>query len=260
MRRDYLLAILLWIAALPWAVALMSVPQYLRLSEQAAATVFWSSVALTIVLILIAIAVALRRQIEGTEERSGVTPAEIAYNVGIAATLIAWLAAIWRGRVVAISAALIATGAFAFDYVTGPPRGFIRFPWSDPMVWSAPFTIGIPVGPVQTSHRTMMLTGQNTSTRSVKLDEAYLISGVTGRRADLYVPESEKPLPVSSIDPIPAGKAIVLSVDLGPKGLSSDEFLKQWGPIIFVVKYDGEEHKYSYDRDWAVQMVTPKGS
>jgi hypothetical protein len=63
-----------------------------------------------------------RREI--TTERI-MSAADVAYNVGIGATVITILAALWRGRGIAIVAALIALIVLGIDYWTGPPRGFI---------------------------------------------------------------------------------------------------------------------------------------
>ena len=60
MRRDFLIAIVLAVAALPAGTALMAAPEYLHLTGVALALTFWGGIGLTFVLIIAAIAIALR--------------------------------------------------------------------------------------------------------------------------------------------------------------------------------------------------------
>jgi hypothetical protein len=60
MRRDYLLAIILMVAAIPGGAALMAAPEYLHLTGTPLALTFWGGVLLTLLLLFLAMAVALR--------------------------------------------------------------------------------------------------------------------------------------------------------------------------------------------------------
>lgn len=60
MRRDYLLAIILMVAAIPGGAALMAAPEYLHLTSTPLALTFWGGVLLTLLLLFLAMAVALR--------------------------------------------------------------------------------------------------------------------------------------------------------------------------------------------------------
>lgn len=60
MRRNDLFAIILMVAAVPGGVALMAAPEYLHLTGIALAITFWGGVLLTLLLLFLAIAVALR--------------------------------------------------------------------------------------------------------------------------------------------------------------------------------------------------------
>jgi hypothetical protein len=60
MRRDYLIAIILAVSAIPGGTALMAAPEYLHLTGTSLAFTFWGGVVLTLILILAAVAVALR--------------------------------------------------------------------------------------------------------------------------------------------------------------------------------------------------------
>lgn len=60
MRRDFLIAILLCIAAIPLGAALMVAPDYLHLSGYLVPLTFWGGIALSIALIVTAIFIAWR--------------------------------------------------------------------------------------------------------------------------------------------------------------------------------------------------------
>jgi hypothetical protein len=60
MRRDYQIAIVLAVAALAAGTALMAAPEYLHLGVQSLAVTFWGGVILTALLIVGAVAIALR--------------------------------------------------------------------------------------------------------------------------------------------------------------------------------------------------------
>jgi hypothetical protein len=72
MRRDYLIAILLAVAAVPLGAAMMAAPDYLHLSGYLVPLTFWGGIALGSALILIAAFVALRG--DGAVENWTVSP------------------------------------------------------------------------------------------------------------------------------------------------------------------------------------------
>jgi hypothetical protein len=51
MRRDFQIAIVLAVAAIPAGTALMAAPEYLHLAGQSLAATFWGGVILTVLLI-----------------------------------------------------------------------------------------------------------------------------------------------------------------------------------------------------------------
>jgi hypothetical protein len=60
MRRDFQIAIILAVAAIPAGVALMAAPEYLHLTGKRLALTFWSGSVLTVLLITAAVILALR--------------------------------------------------------------------------------------------------------------------------------------------------------------------------------------------------------
>ena len=72
MRRDYLIAILLTVSAIPLGAAMMAAPDYLHLSGYLIALTFWGGIALAASLILIAAVIAWRG--ERAAESKAVSP------------------------------------------------------------------------------------------------------------------------------------------------------------------------------------------
>jgi hypothetical protein len=68
MRRDYLIAIIFALAALPSGAALMVAPEYLHLSGVAIPITFWGGIALAVVLICAAAIVALRGEAKSIQD------------------------------------------------------------------------------------------------------------------------------------------------------------------------------------------------
>jgi hypothetical protein len=65
MRRDYQIAILLAIAAIPAGIALMAAPDYIEVSKEHPGLFFWGGFILTICLVAAAIVIALRGEASG---------------------------------------------------------------------------------------------------------------------------------------------------------------------------------------------------
>ena len=60
MRRDFQIAIILAIAAIPAGIALMAAPEYLHLTGTSLALTFWGGIVLTVLFIVAAVILALR--------------------------------------------------------------------------------------------------------------------------------------------------------------------------------------------------------
>jgi hypothetical protein len=71
MRRDYQLAIILAVAAIPAGTALMAAPGYLHLTGNSLAVTFWGGALLTLALIVLAVAVALRGEAQAPPRGHG---------------------------------------------------------------------------------------------------------------------------------------------------------------------------------------------
>jgi hypothetical protein len=220
----------------------------------------WTLIAIAVIglVLLFLYHVATYRRQRGQEAASmmpSMTPADIGYNVAIAAAIIAWLAAFWRRRTVAIIAAVIACGAVGFDFWYGPPRGVI---FIDKGTWQwMPIAIGYDIG----RYSRFGILGTNLSNKEVDLDDAYFVSGITGARVHLKVQVTDKVVAIDEINPVPPKAVVGLYMELSPpKGLTTEDFLKQWGPFSFVVTYGGKTQRIDFTREQTVQLVTPKKS
>jgi hypothetical protein len=115
MRRDYLIALLLAVAAIPAGAALMVAPQYLNLTGAAIPLTFWGGITLTVALILIAAVIALRTEAKVLQKESKMPP-DLGFWAAIGAALAAVVAALWRYNNFAVLAAFVACGAVGWDY------------------------------------------------------------------------------------------------------------------------------------------------
>lgn len=196
---------------------------------------------------------------------------DIAYNGALVATFIAWVAAILKGRNIAVAAALIATIAVGLDYWLGPPRFFF---WQkpdladflglkgSPLSWSQLYINNTVLAP---SEKPMSITeidimGGNRGDQEIKLEDAYFISEMDGSRLDVTIGLGGTHYKIRDINPItPKTLFFVASDPIGPKnlGLSQEEFLRKWGTVAFIARYDGVDHRILFDRE-AVKAVLPK--
>jgi hypothetical protein len=186
---------------------------------------------------------------------NSVTPADIAYNGAIAAATVAWFAAFWRKRSIAIIAAVIACAAVGFDFWYGPPRTFIgveRGPWA----WF-PAAQGFDAENNQFRYMRLEMVGTNVSEKEITLDDAYFISGITGAQVHLKVQMFDKMANISDLNSIPPKAVVGLIMEIGsPKGLSAEDFLKLWGPFSFVAVYNETTQRIEFTREQTIQLVT----
>jgi hypothetical protein len=268
MRRDYLIAIVLAIAAFPAGAALMVAPEDLHLSGRAVPVTFWGGTALFGTLILVAAIIALRAEREPTPK---MTVADIGYNAALAGTIVAFAMAILKPSRIAVIACTIALTGVGLDYWFGPPRGFIWAKGSplgvrlglegEPLGWSRLF-INNTVFSVSKQDNISNLTimGGNVGDQEIKLEDAYFLSGIDGTRLDAKIGWGGDEYKIQEIKPIPAGAMLfIMSDPIGPAngGLSQDDFLKKWTIIIFVAKYNGTTQRIRFNQD-AVKSMLPK--
>jgi hypothetical protein len=91
MRRDYLIAILLAVSAIPLGAALMVAPDYLHLPSQFVPLTFWGGIALALALIFTAAAIAWRGERKLHDETAVSPRSNAPRNVSL-------IDAIWRIR------------------------------------------------------------------------------------------------------------------------------------------------------------------
>jgi hypothetical protein len=103
--------------------------------------------------------------------------------------------------------------------------------------------------------RTIAIHGKNVGKEEVQLTDPYIVSGITGRRLNLNIfgrnPDGtgSMTLPKDTY-PIPPDANMQLSTEElnGTAGVQENDFLKEWGTIYFTTEYNGEKHRFTYDR------------
>jgi hypothetical protein len=191
--------------------------------------------------------------------------------VAAAAFLIAAAASLGRYRVIAGAAAvaaLVAAGAIALAYY----EHYQPLPTSTdvvqtrvqtgPVTWSRLYidsTAASQIG-MASSVSTLSIAGTNVGAKDIKLDDAYFLSGVDGTKLSARIGRGGGRYQIQNVSPLPPGAFFfVVSDPLGPKdqGLSPDNFLKTWGTIYFVVKYNGTTQKIEFDPE-TVESILAK--
>jgi hypothetical protein len=185
------------------------------------------------------------------------TAGDIGYNVAIAASIVGIGVSVTRYSTVSLIAAAIACGAVTFDFLSGPPRGFVglnRESWS----WLA-FAGGGIADDNQFYFTRLGMLGTNVAKEELALDDAYFSSGITGAQVHLKVQMPVKVVSIKEINPIPPSVNVGLIMDINPPiGLNADDLLKLWGPFSFVVSYGGKKQKIDFTREQTIELVTRK--
>jgi hypothetical protein len=92
--------------------------------------------------------------------------------------------------------------------------------------------------------------GMNVTDNEIKLDDVYILSGMTGRRFPVLINVDNDWITVDKINPIPPHSEFDLIATLGSgnKGIPMTEFLKEWDAFSFVARYGGTEFKEDFDQ------------
>ena len=103
--------------------------------------------------------------------------------------------------------------------------------------------------------RTVALRGKNIGTEEVQLVEAYIVSGITGKRLDMNIfarnPDGTGLMVAPrETNPIPPGANIQLSTEElnSTVGVPEADFLREWGTIFFTSEYGDKKHRITFDR------------
>jgi hypothetical protein len=103
----------------------------------------------------------------------------------------------------------------------------------------------------------------NIGKEEVQIEDAYLISGINGRKINLslYVTGIDKvptKVPPVKAFPIPPTAQIIFSSDEfnGSEGISEREFLSTWAILSLVVEYNGERHRIPFDQQSITKSLT----
>ena len=123
-----------------------------------------------------------------------------------------------------------------------------------PLAWATvPFLHWLPRGDGGRDIISIAIDGKNVGDKEVKLENAFIVSGFTGARFEMKVTAANgrnvQMVPLRKTRPIPPEAEInLLSVELnGQEGIEESQFQKYWGSVGFVVEFDGQEHRRTYD-------------
>jgi hypothetical protein len=199
------------------------------------------------------------------------TPADIGYNSALVAAIVTFVAALRRSPRIAVIACFVAWIGIGVDYWLGPPRVFlfVHQPTfkemmeaglqGKPIGWASamPMTDFAPVAPGQLSNiGSIFLMGRNIGDREIKLEDLYLISGITGERLDVHAFINLKTYAIKDLNPIPPDAPLTFSTGVFKPPLTAAQFMEKWRTIIAVTKYDGQEHRATFDNE---DQRIPKG-
>jgi hypothetical protein len=117
-----------------------------------------------------------------------------------------------------------------------------------PIIWGQPEVNGMRREPEGTYVTNLRITGTVRGAKPVRLDEAFIESGITGRRLDAKIAAKEGTVPVTQANPIPPDTIFPLHVlfydpgqNVDREGMPESEFMNEWGRFAFVVRYQGYE-------------------
>jgi len=124
--------------------------------------------------------------------------------------------------------------------------------------WDAPFISYNTPDSVAYFGNSLRFHARNLGDREVKLEEAFVVSAVTGAAVSLMVEMPDRGrrsnVPVAAINPIPPSATIDLVFEFTTKendrGISEADFIRDWGRFEFVAKYSGSEFRQTYDEQF----------
>jgi hypothetical protein len=204
----------------------------------------------------------------------GIPFSDLSFWLAVAGAVVAIVAAIAHLRAVAAMAALFGLAAAALaaygnlEKEPGIPgavrgteaEGSRTAVQSGPIQWSRLSINTVPAAaPGKPPNiATLGIIGTNTGDQAIKIDDAYFLSGVDGTRLDATIDFAGSRKKPADMTPIPAGGLFfVLSNALGRPnlGLTEAEFLKTWGSLTFVVRFDGTSKRIRFDQDMVAEIL-----
>jgi len=171
-----------------------------------------------------------------------------------------------RRMIVPIVSALVAWGAVLFGFYdqhfrqqSGPDL-LRRDLKGGPIGWSKLFINNTMITTDDLLRiKNLSVFGGNISDEEIKIDDAYFLSGISGKRLNVKIGWGGAEYPLNIINPIPPGAFVfVISDNIGQQGgLSEPDFLKEWSIIYFVAEYNGKKQRIAFDRT-AVNEAIPE--
>ncbi len=124
-----------------------------------------------------------------------------------------------------------------------------------PLAWAKlPHLFWLPRADGGRDITSIFIEGKNVAEKEVKLEDAYIVSGMTGAKLGIKIEvvdgRNVHRVPVWNARAIPPHAEIrMFSSELnGEDGIEETQFSKYWGTFSFVVGFEGIEHRKTYDR------------
>ena len=101
----------------------------------------------------------------------------------------------------------------------------------------------------------IQISGRNESQQEVQLEDACIISGITGVKIPMKVGTSDGWIASNETNPIPPNGSVTLRAEFNePDGFSAQDFVRDWGKIYLNVRYDGDVYRKTIDENMVLAM------
>jgi hypothetical protein len=104
--------------------------------------------------------------------------------------------------------------------------------------------------------RSVGVTGRNAGKDLIQLEDAYLLSGITGARLDMKVVVPNGRVSPKETNPIPPMAPISVvtdefRIDPGkyPSHMPENDFMRDWGALQFISEYEGKKHMTAFPQE-----------
>jgi len=131
-------------------------------------------------------------------------------------------------------------------YAASPPRsGPVQS--SGPIAWNKFPEFGASFNEGVLSITSVGWTGSSIASKELTLQDAYIISGITGDKIALKVSTQEGLVSPAEIRPIPSQASVTVRAELEPR-VPDRIFLRDWGSYDFVVRINDTEYRRNVSR------------
>ncbi len=249
MRNDYKIALLLFVAALPAGVTVSSASDYFPFLKEHPAISFYGSAGITLVLLGLAAALAIRGEYE--LEQKGSQKRMLPLLIMIVGLSIFAVGAAWYFAPTS-SPLPAASGEAAEAAIPKNIKGSLA--------WSKDISLGFGVdsNDNQFAHNAQIY-AINVSEKEVKIRDAYAVSDISGQSIPMLAWTNYGMFPISEINPVPPGAKVRFILYFnGDQGIYPVALLNGWARLSVVISYNDTEYRASFDiEDRTKEAIRP---